>query len=112
MAKATNAQQTFYNCKQLVSIEKMILSNAASFQNTFAYCTELQNLTIEGVIGKTGFNVSNSTKLTHDSLMSIINALETKTSGTTGTVTLGATNLAKLTDAEKAIATQKGWTLA
>ncbi len=32
--------------------------------------------------------------------------------GSVWTVTLGTTNLAKLTDAEKAIATQKGWTLA
>jgi hypothetical protein len=31
---------------------------------------------------------------------------------TTKTLTLGATNLAKLTDEEKAIATNKGWTLA
>ena len=33
-------------------------------------------------------------------------------SGTTKTCTLGAANLANLTDADKAIATQKGWTLA
>jgi hypothetical protein len=31
---------------------------------------------------------------------------------TTKTLTLGSTNLAKLTDEEKAIATNKGWTLA
>jgi hypothetical protein len=35
----------------------------------------------------------------------------TKISTETHSVTLGTTNLAKLTDAEKAIATQKGWTL-
>jgi uncharacterized protein YndB with AHSA1/START domain len=33
-------------------------------------------------------------------------------SGTTHTCTIGTANLAKLTDAEKAIATEKGWTLA
>jgi hypothetical protein len=31
---------------------------------------------------------------------------------TTKTLTIGSTNLAKLTDAEKKIATDKGWTLA
>jgi hypothetical protein len=82
-----------------------------SFSNTFSGCIALENLTMGGTIGQNGFNVSESTKLTHDSLMSIINCLEAKTEGTWA-VTLGTTNLAKLTDAEKAIATQKGWTLA
>ena len=50
-----------------------------------------------------------STKLTHDSLMSIINNLATVS--TTQKLTIGSTNLAKLTDDEKAIATNKGWTL-
>jgi hypothetical protein len=54
-----------------------------------------------------------STKLTYESLMSIINALKDFSgTGGTRTCTLGEANLAKLTDAEKAIATEKGWTLA
>ncbi len=58
------------------------------------------------------FDFKQSTKLTHESLMSIINALkDCSETGTTNTCSLGSTNLAKLTDAEKAIATQKGWTL-
>ena len=51
-----------------------------------------------------------STKLTHDSLMSIINNLATVTA--TQTLTLGATNKAKLSAGEIAIATEKGWTVA
>jgi hypothetical protein len=102
---------TFGNCSSLHTIAVLRTNENTVFSNAFSYCPKLQNLTIDGVIGKTGFNVSGSTKLSHDSLMSIINALQTKTSGT-WTVTLGATNLEKLTDAEKAIATQKGWTLA
>ena len=42
--------------------------------------------------------------------MVVINGLQTVTE--TQTLTLGSTNLAKLTDAEKKIATDKGWTLA
>ena len=42
--------------------------------------------------------------------MVVINGLQTVT--TTQKLTLGATNLAKLTDGEKKIATDKGWTLA
>ena len=53
--------------------------------------------------------VSYSPLLTHDSLMSIINNLATVTSS--NTLTLGATNKAKLTADEIAIATNKGWTV-
>lgn len=104
----------YQGCTSLVTIDKFTIREDTNFyNNTFMNCYELQNLIIEGTIGTNGFNVSWSTKLTHDSLMSIINALQDKTSvGGTWTVTLGTDNLAKLTDAEKAIATQKGWTLA
>lgn len=95
------------------TIEKLILRDdgATAFNGSFTSCSFLANITIEGKIGKNGFHVADCVNLTYDSLMSIINALEAKTEGT-WTVTLGTTNLAKLTDAEKAIATQKGWTLA
>lgn len=42
--------------------------------------------------------------------MVVINGLQTVT--TKPTLTLGTTNLAKLTDEEKKVATDKGWTLA
>ena len=107
---------TFRYCRKLHTIEVLRIDSDAKIQSTtFGECVNLQNLTIEGTIGQNGFKVSESPKLTHDSLMSIINALQDKTTDTSGTswvCTLGATNLAKLTDAEKAIATQKGWTLA
>ena len=102
---------TFKNCNNLHTIAVLRSTAETLFNTAFTGCYSLENITISGVIGQNGFNVSACNKLTHDSLMSIINALQTKTSGT-WTLTLGATNLAKLTDAEKAIATEKGWTLA
>lgn len=66
---------------------------------------------LEGsVIGKSIY-FGKCTLLTHESLLNILNTLQEKTSGTF-TCTLGTTNLEKLTDEEKAIATEKGWTLA
>ena len=88
-------------------------SKLASVINMFQNC-KASNITFteDSVIACRGLDFS-SCPLTHDSLMSIVNALQDKASlGTTGTITLGTTNLAKLTDGEKAIATQKGWTLA
>ena len=101
--------QAFYNCPELETVE-VEFGEQTVFSNTFYKCNSLTHLIVTGVIGQNGLDLHWSTKLTHDSLMSIINALQTKTSGT-WTVTLGSENLAKLTDAEKAIATQKGWTL-
>lgn len=101
---------------KLVTIRQLIVKETTPFYtNTFQNCKYLENLTISGTIGQNGFDVSTSSLLTHDSLMSIINALQDKTSDTNGTswvCTLGTDNLAKLTDAEKAIATNKGWSLA
>ena len=60
-------------------------------------------------------DISHLTQLEHSSLLVIINGLyDYITAGNTRTryIKLGATNLAKLSDEEKAIATSKGWTIA
>ena len=108
----------FSGCSKVVTIGGIDLTNAANgsaINSMFNKCTALENITINGTIKMTGLSFSPCTLLTHDSLMSIINAFyDYAAEGSTVTckLTLGSTNLAKLTDAEKAIATQKGWTLA
>ena len=112
--KAGGYYQTFVGCEKLHTIEVVRVIDETGYSDTFTRCYELVNLTIEGTIGKNGFNVSHCTKLSHASLMSIINALKDYSSDTSGTqwvVTFGTENLAKLTDAEIAIATEKGWTV-
>ena len=52
---------------------------------------------------------SQNTKLTVDSLMSVINNLPDLTGSTAQTLTLGSTNLAKLSASQVAIATNKNW---
>ena len=75
----------------------------------FYNCTGLTTITnFSGL--KVSIDFSNCTGLTHDSIMVVINGLETVI--TTQSLTLGSTNLTKLTDDEKKIATDKGWTLA
>lgn len=110
---ATHYTSVFGNDSGLVSIEKIVMPTNQTSGNLgwFYRCSNLEHLVIEGAIKLNGMDLSANKKLTHDSIMSVINALENKTSGTF-TLTLGSTNLAKLTDAEKAIATGKGWTLA
>ena len=111
LSNATNTQWLFNACSALQTIEEINFSANTPFNETFKSCSALTNMTVTGVIGQNGLDLSASTLLSHDSLMSVINSLESKTSGT-WTVTLGTTNLAKLTATEKGIATNKGWTLA
>lgn len=113
-ATRLNCTALFNYCLLLKSIEKIILPvGQTTFNQWFRNCPALENVTFEGTINANDFNVSWSTELTHGSLMSIINCLaDNSGAGTAWTVTFGAENLAKLTDAEKAMATEKGWTLA
>lgn len=67
----------FYGyCKKLHTVEGFYVSENTTFiVNTFNGCTELQNLNIVGTIGQSGLDLHWSTKLTHESLMNIINCL-------------------------------------
>lgn len=107
----TDMGYMFYYCSSLTSLDfsNGDMSSVTNATSMFYHCTNLTNFKAPKNIG-IALSFSNSTKLTHDSLMSIINNLATVSSSTT--LTLGSTNLSKLTDEEKAIATGKGWTLA
>ena len=112
LSSATDTTRMFYS-GDIITIEKVIFSeNTVIASNIFNSATGLKNIEIGGEICS-DIAFTACTKLTHDSLMSIINHLK-NFSGTTDTRTLslGTTNLNKLTDAEKAIATEKGWSLA
>lgn len=113
-SKVTNANRFSYafNTCGAKSIEKLVFgTTSGTFSNVFNDASNLENLVIEGKINRNGLNFQWS-PLTHDSLMSIINALEdysTDTSGTAWTITLGATNVAKLTADELQLIRDKGW---
>lgn len=93
----------------LISVETLDFSNLLNDYTTHdALGTpKLVNLKIKGTISKS-MRLSENTSLSVASLMNIINALETIDGKT---LILGTTNLAKLTDEQKAIAINKGWTL-
>ena len=76
--------------------------------NIFASCSSLKSILMTNI--GVALDISASTQFERSDLLVILNNLKTVTS--TKTLTMGATNLAKLTDEDKAIATNKGWTLA
>ncbi len=103
-----NAAYCFRGASELETIPLLTVKETTTFDNAFTGCSALKNLTISGTIGQ---NIDLSPcPLTHDSLMNVIEHLGTVSAAMT--LTLGTANLAKLTDAEKAKATRKGWSLA
>lgn len=109
-SKVTTMWYMFNGCSSLTTVPEMNTSLVTNMGSMFSYCSSLTDL--GGFIGlKCNLNLSDCSNLTHNSLMNVIN----KTADVTAspkTLTLGSANLAKLTDEEKAVATNKGWTLA
>lgn len=108
---------------KLHTIDKLILpaDGSLSFMNSFNECKVLVNLTIEGAIGKNGFDFHWS-PLSKASITSIINALSDTTTGLTVTVRLSAVKTAFETSEGAAdgstseewtalIATKPNWTI-
>ena len=107
-SKVESMGAMFYGCTSLKSVPAFDMSNVKSMGSMFSGCTSLKSVLMENI----GYNldISASTQFEASDLVVILNNL--KTVYQTRTLTMGATNLAKLTDEQKAIATNKGWTLA
>lgn len=104
----TDMGYMFSYCKLITTIPQLDVSNVTNMDSIFSGCESIKSILMYGM--KVSFSISASTKFEESDLVTILNNLATVTS--TRTLTMGSTNLAKLTDAEKAIATNKGWTLA
>ena len=98
---------TFANCFALEDVPAIDCANVTSMTGIFNNSTLLSSIKMTNI--SVSFDISASTKFTESALVEILNNLANVTS--TQTLTMGSTNLAKLTDEEKAIATGKGWTL-
>lgn len=109
-SKVTDMSSMLYYCTRLASVPEIDTSSVSNMNGMFQGCSSLTEL--GGLVGlKVNLDLSYCPRLTHDSLMNVINKAADVTISP-ATLTLGSTNMAKLTDAEKGIATSKGWTLA
>lgn len=129
-SKLQNAQSMFLDCTSLESLPELDFGNVRTADQLFGW-SEFPNLTTIG-----GFRnlkatpwpfIGNCPNLTVESLMNIINNLWDWSGSSSGVITFedgteydygtdhhlefGGTNLAKLTDEQKAVATNKGWSL-
>ncbi len=107
----------FYSCSDLNSLDLSALNFnlVTTMHMMFQNCTSLRNLIVDNtILPKINLNtwgLSTCTALTITSLESVLNALPQLSEGESYACSLGATNLAKLTDTQIAIATSKGWVL-
>lgn len=86
------------------------LSKVTNLDHAFQNCGSLKTIKLRDF--SVSFDISASTRFEEGDLVEIIGNLMDLTGKTAQTLTMGATNLAKLTDAEKAVAINKNWVLA
>lgn len=125
ISNVTDITRTFSGCSKLTTVPELNCEKVNSSNNTFSACSSLtnlggllnigQNYPLNSTANNYNLTISlvTSPKLTHDSLMNVINKVyDIATKGVaTQKITIGNTNIAKLTAEEIAIATNKGWSI-
>lgn len=104
----TNMAAMFFGCNSLTAVPALNVDKVTRMNDMFGNCTNLKSILMTNI--GANLNIASSKKFEREDLLTILNNLKTVTSSQR--LTMGATNLAKLTDEDKAIATNKGWTLA
>ena len=109
-SSVTDMSSMFRSCTSLTTIPQINTSSVERMAGMFQICSSITDL--GGFMGlKCNLDLSPCRAITHDSIMNVINKAA-DVSSNPQTLKLGSTNLAKITDEEKSIATNKGWTLA
>ena len=140
-SNVTNMGSMFYYCRNLITIPQLDTSKVTDMSSMFCGCSDLNSIplldcgkvtNVSNMFGWEDINtltdlggfknlkinftggLNHLPNLTVQSLMNVINNLyDFRANGetTTKTLQLGTTNLNKLTDEQKAVATNKGWSL-
>ena len=105
------ALKTVYLPSSITTATNSSLTSTSSSYYAFYNCTALEDVQL-GQDWNMSLRLNVSNNLTVDSMVAMFNSLKDLTGDTAKTLTLGSTNLAKLTDEQKAIAINKNWTLA
>lgn len=106
-SSVTNMSGTFYNCSNLTTVPELDVSSVTNMDRIFYNCSNLTEIHMRDF--REGFDIHYSTLFTREALVEILNNLARLSYSRT--LTMGEANLAKLTDEDKKIATDKGWNL-
>ena len=104
--------QLLYTCKALHTVEIVDIRNATNLTNAFYLCSSLENVTCVEEFPKCAISFSSSSKLTLESVTSIITHLPNLSAEDSKTLTLHATTKSLLTESLIAEATNKNWIIA
>ena len=109
-SNVTDMSNMFRICSNLTTIPELNTSNVTNMNNMFDRCTNIEQIHMTNI----GVNLSISpcTKMERKAILEVLGNLKDLTGQTSRTLTLGSTLLAKLTEDDKLIATNKNWTLA
>ena len=111
-SSVTNMSQMFYNCSSLVTISSIDTSSATNLYQTFYNCNSLENITITGNIN-VSFDIL-STKLTSESVVSILQAMSRTGNNNQKTATFGNIMVADPTGDIRniiSVCEEKGWNI-
>jgi len=109
VSTSSNMSQAFYGCSALTQLRLKVSEDTPFASNTFQACYALTDLSLEGTVGQS-LDLSDCSQLSETTLANIVDNLATVSVATT--LTLHAAAKKKLTDSQKAIIEEKGWSLA
>ena len=105
----------FIGCTNLTTVNLYNISNSANLTSgngIFNSCSKLEYVTLGNGFNWNWLNLSPSTRYSRDTILGWFNALRDRSQTTTYKLTIGSTNLAKMTTDDIAIASAKNWTIA
>lgn len=101
----------FLRCTSLKTIKTLRVHTKTTFFQTFYGCSALEQIRFEGTIGN-DIDLSDCKNLTVETLLHIIDHLnDYSDTDTICTLTMGSSNLDKLTDSQQQKVLDKGWVL-
>lgn len=106
----TGGTAVIKSCPLLEEVRFPNTLNTVIPANSISDCPELKRIILQSNFNVSA-NFSNCTALTHDSIVAMLQALKDLSSGASKTLTIGATNLAKVSSEEIQIATNKNWSV-
>lgn len=110
-SNSKHCNSLFLYCGKIDGIYlKLKNDGTQTFTNAFFNCNELRDLTITGVIGE-NISLKQSKYLSQGSLLSILKALSTTTTGKTLTLSDNISYLTSFADVKQAIKERPNWTI-